>query len=242
MRAKTLIMLVGALAVGGVGGWQLSWHLAPPAQSTGTCLTQETTAHYCRFVGAPLEMAGTPVYIDGFQQPFLPTRDAVEFIDAAGLTWNAPPKTLTDGATIPQLFAPLLGDRQSREFLIAAALHDAYCGVGNEGLNTFQVRPWEEVHLMFYEALLAGGTSPKRARIMYAAVYLGGPRWDDPARSLEGVPPEVLLQEMAWCLEWMLATDPSLEDILAWMREREPDLISGTNTAPQYDRADPRNL
>ena len=30
---------------------------------------------------------------------------------------------------------------------------------------------------MFYDGLLASGTSPLKARIMYAAVYLGGPRW-----------------------------------------------------------------
>jgi len=32
---------------------------------------------------------------------------------------------------------------------------------------------------MFYEACLAGGTDPQLAKLMYAAVYLFGPKWGD---------------------------------------------------------------
>ena len=30
---------------------------------------------------------------------------------------------------------------------------------------------------MFYDAMLAGGVEPKKANLMYLAVYYGGPRW-----------------------------------------------------------------
>ena len=47
---------------------------------------------------------------------------------------------------------------------------------------------------MFYEGLLAGGTSTARAQLMYAAVWLGGPRWTVNAARVASVqralPPE----------------------------------------------------
>ena len=197
-----------------------------------TCEELAGAEDRCIFVGAPLRMAGEPVFVPKFAHAFLPTETPLHFVDPAGVTWTAPPLTLTDGASIPTIFETLLGDRQQREFLLAAALHDAYCGVGNEGLETFQTRPWPEVHRMFYEALIAAGAPPTKARIMFAAVYLGGPRWDDPARSLEGVPPEVLLQEMEWCLKWIEAKDPDVARIEEWMQSREQALRDGTASRP----------
>ena len=213
-------------------------------QTASTCLAVESRDRLCRFIGGPLQMAGEPVFIENFHHAFLPTRAKIDFIDAQGDTWTAPPQTLTDGATIPVIFAPLIGDRQSREYLMAAALHDAYCGVGNEDLPTYRKRTWREVHRMFYEALLVNGTPPKKAKIMYAAVFLGGPRWDEPDMSLAHLPESMLLQEMEWCLEWIELTDPSPDEIAQWMEERSRILLSGVpQTKPDYLReaADPRN-
>lgn len=210
-----------------------------------TCLEVEDREKLCRFIGGPLEMAGEPVYMDNFKHAFLPTTLEIDFIDAQGQTWTAPPQTLTDGATIPVIFAPLIGDRQSREYVMAAALHDAYCGVGNDHLATFRTRPWRDVHRMFYEALLVNGTQPKTAKIMYAAVFLGGPRWDDPERTLDSLPQKMLLQEMEWCLKWIELTDPTPEEIEKWMEERERLLLSGApQVIPDYLReaVDPRSL
>lgn len=39
---------------------------------------------------------------------------------------------------------------------------------------------------MFYEACVAGGAAPTRAKLMYAAIWLGGPRWD----AVTGIPME----------------------------------------------------
>ena len=46
-----------------------------------------------------------------------------------------------------------------------------------ERFGTPALTPWPEVHRMFYEGLLVGGTPVARAQLMYAAVWLGGPRW-----------------------------------------------------------------
>lgn len=200
-------------------------------RSPESCLEIED-AKRCLFVGGPLEMEGQPVFLQGFNHAFLPTKAEIDFIDASGTIWTAPPKTLTDGATIPQIFAPLVGDRQSREYLMAAAMHDAYCGVGNDALPSWRTRRWEDVHRMFYEALLVDGTPPRKAKIMFAAVYLGGPRWDDPDRDLSAIPEAVLKQEMMWCLDWIALKDPPIEKILSWMKDREAAMKSGDHTRP----------
>ncbi|ASP20896.1 hypothetical protein ANTHELSMS3_02218 [Antarctobacter heliothermus] len=238
---------VGLLLVAGGAGAVIGLpeYLARQSGVASTCLDVEDRARFCRFIGGPLQMSGEPVFMENFHHAFLPTLAKIDFIDATGDRWTAPPNTLTDGATIPVIFAPLIGDRQSREYLMAAALHDAYCGVGNEGLATFRTRSWREVHRMFFEALLVNGTPPKKAKIMYAAVFLGGPRWDEPERSLSHLPEAVLRQEMEWCLKWIELTDPTPDEIEQWMEEREKALLSGEPQAiPDYlrDAKDPRNL
>lgn len=242
MRRHSILFALAGVGMGAAAVLAVPEYLARGVHgSAQACLGETGDRTVCRFDGGPLEMAGTPVFLEGFPHAFLPTRQQVDFIDSTGTRWTAPPRTLTDGATIPVIFAPLVGDRQSREYLIAAALHDAYCGVGNEALETYRTKPWEDVHRMFYEALLVNGTAPQKAKILFAAVYLGGPRWDDPARSLEGVPEDRLRREMEWCLEWIRDTDPSADDIVAWMRDRETALIDGTHRAPVY-KGDPRGI
>lgn len=209
--------------------------LMPPEQDgEATCLAP-LDDNRCLFIGAPLEVEGQPVFLPPKQQAFFPTRGHLAFVDAQNTVWTAPPKTLTDGATIPLLFTPLIGDRQAREYVLAAALHDAYCGIGNDALDTFQTRPWPDVHRMFYEALLVGGTPPHKAKIMFAAVYLGGPRWNDPDRDLTAVSQEALLREMEWCLFWIDRAEPSADEIERWMVNREQGLITGTQSEPDWE-------
>ncbi|MDA7427544.1 DUF1353 domain-containing protein [Primorskyibacter aestuariivivens] len=224
----------GAVAVAlGLGARALMMQPAEVAEAS--CLNRNEDEGTCVFIGAPLEIEGQPVFLPPKQQAFFPLKGQLAFIDAEKNIWTAPPKTLTDGATIPRLFAPLIGDRQAREYVLAAALHDAYCGIGNDGLETFHTRPWHDVHRMFYEALLVGGTPPHKAKIMFAAVYLGGPRWDDPDRSLDHVSEEALLREMEWCLIWIDREEPTIEQIEAWMQNREAGLINGTQAEPDWE-------
>jgi hypothetical protein len=87
---------------------------------------------------------------------------------------------------------------------------------------------------MFYEACLAGGTRTLRAKLMYAAVYLGGPRWDDPGRSLESLPPEVLVHEFKECKQWIEAEKPEIDEIDQWMNELEANLLRGEGSKPSW--------
>jgi hypothetical protein len=57
------------------------------------------------------------------------------------------------------------------EYRDASIVHDWYCDLRS--------RSWKSVHRMFYEAMLASGVGLARAKIMYAGVYFGGPRWSE---------------------------------------------------------------
>lgn len=110
-------------------------------------------------------------------------RNDLRFHAPNGLVWQAgkwidgsPEGTesgTTDGASIPWWAIPIIGDPYSDEFLRAAVLHDHYCYKENN------VRGWRETHRMFYDALLAMEVPGAKAAIMYAAVYVGGPKWMD---------------------------------------------------------------
>ncbi len=78
----------------------------------------------------------------------------------------------TDGASIPGWAQFIIGDRYDESYLKAAILHDHYCYKEN------QVRSWKETHRMFYNALMDLGVGTVKAKTMYFAVYLGGPRWE----------------------------------------------------------------
>lgn len=154
------------------------------------------------------------------------------FIDSAGVEWIAPRGTLTDGASVPRLALWITDGRYDSQFLKAAVIHDAYCQADNSERcpGQYQSRPWKAVHRMFYEACLAGGTDPARARIMFAAVWLGGPRWNDPEHILDGVPDDALRTEFAACEKWIEKEDPTVNEIEAWMEKREAALLATVNS------------
>lgn len=101
------------------------------------------------------------------------------YIDSFGKEWVAPAGTITDGASIPQAFLSATGDRLDGDYLDAAVVHDAYCQTDNAALDIYRTETWQYVHYMFYEALLTSGVPEQQAKIMYTAVYLGGPRWGE---------------------------------------------------------------
>ncbi len=148
------------------------------------------------------------------------------FIDSKGTEWVAPMGTLTDGASVPRLALAITDGRFDKEFLKAAIVHDAYSQSDNASRtpDQYQQRPWKAVHRMFYEAALAGGTSPEKARLMFAAIWLAGPRWNDPEGDLSEVPDEVLQEEFERCQEWMEENDPSIDEVVEWMEKNEAAL------------------
>jgi hypothetical protein len=84
--------------------------------------------------------------------------------------WEAPAGAIVDGASIPQLAWSLIGGPFEGKYRDASVIHDVACEERSA--------PWEYVHLVFYYAMLAKGVDRLQAKIMYAAVYHFGPRWD----------------------------------------------------------------
>jgi hypothetical protein len=93
------------------------------------------------------------------------------FIDSCGKNWSAPVEALTDGASIPRVAQIFVGDPYSGPYLDAAVIHDWFCAVRTE--------PYEEVHRMFYNAMIVSQVGETLAQIMYTAVCWKGPKWDN---------------------------------------------------------------
>ena len=96
-------------------------------------------------------------------------KNKLRFTDRTGLVWEAMAGLVTDGASIPDIFQPLIGKPFEESFIKAAIIHDHYCDR--------HVRPWRQTHRVFYEGLIAQGVPIDKAKVMYFAVYLGGPKW-----------------------------------------------------------------
>ena len=77
----------------------------------------------------------------------------------------------TDGASIPKWAQNIIGIPYDQTYLKAAIIHDHYCYKEN------QVRPWRETHRMFYDAMIDLDVPKSKAKTMYYAVYLAGPKW-----------------------------------------------------------------
>lgn len=90
--------------------------------------------------------------------------------DPTGAVWIAPKGWRIDGASIPPWAWPLVGHPYGGAYRYASVFHDYACDR--------KERPWQSVHLAFYFGMLASGVDPSKAKLMYAAVYLGGPRWE----------------------------------------------------------------
>lgn len=95
------------------------------------------------------------------------------FVDPNGVRWLAPAGSKIDGASIPRMLWSVAGDPFIGQYRRASVLHDVACDD--------RTRPSKVVHRMFYDAMIADGTSETQAVEFYTAVRLFGPHWDDPA-------------------------------------------------------------
>ena len=216
-----------------------------------SCLTQPQGG--CAFSQSPLRVLDEPVELPKRPYKFFPTAEPLNFVDAQGVNWNAPPRTLTDGASIPRIFVQIVGDPTSPEFINAAAVHDAYCGVGNEQGAMYQRAKWQDVHVMFYDGLIVGGTAEITAKIMFAAVWLGGPRWADPqgavvstqgrtdavgrgfVNRLDHVPVWRKQAAMRRAKSYIESTRPPLPKLIQFLRQLEREMVNGIAPAEDGD-------
>ena len=104
--------------------------------------------------------------------------DDLYFVDPAGLVWRADKGDVTDGASIPAILQPFIGQAFDRAFLSAAVIHDRYT------IKIHRVRSWQATALMFYQALVVRGVDAIKAKTMYYAVYTFGPHWGELAAGM----------------------------------------------------------
>lgn len=133
------------------------------------------------------------------------------FVDPAGKTWMVPEGAIINGASIPRAFWSAIGPPFVGAYRRASVIHDYYCETMSE--------PWKTVHWMFYEASVAAGVDEVTAKMMYAALYGAGPRWEETTSGERAGKPRRLpapqLDEasMKALEDWIRAEDPSLEAV-----------------------------
>ncbi|RWC09915.1 MAG: DUF1353 domain-containing protein [Mesorhizobium sp.] len=93
------------------------------------------------------------------------------YVDSKGKDWKAQKDDKTDGASIQDWAQSFIGEPFDPIFIRAAVIHDHYCDR--------HVRNMLWTHWVFYDGLLASHVSPAKAKIMYAAILIGGPKWID---------------------------------------------------------------
>jgi hypothetical protein len=103
------------------------------------------------------------------------------FLDENQTRWPVPPRTKVDGASIPKVLWPLIGGPFEGKYRNASVIHDYYCDTRR--------RPWRMVHRVFYNAMRVSDTPETLAKLMYAGVLFGGPRWSDTVVDNVNLPP-----------------------------------------------------
>ena len=93
------------------------------------------------------------------------------FVDPDKFVWKAGKGDVTDGASIPDLFQPIIGGPFEFDYLPAAVMHDHYTS------RAHRVRTWRDTARVFYQAMLVNGVNVIKAKTMYFAVYAFGPHW-----------------------------------------------------------------
>ena len=175
------------------------------------------------FVGAALPVASQSngrfegqVVVEWLESDPGPDRDmrlvqSFLFRDGNGNAWEVPAGAVVNGASIPRVFWTLVGSPLVGDHRRASVVHDHFCAIKS--------RPWEEVHRMFFHALVASGFTRQRAKVFYVAVYAGGPRWSKTGRVKRGTPefvtvtPEFSEHDFRTLEEWILNNDPTLNEL-----------------------------
>jgi len=160
-----------------------------------------------RFVGK--------VVVEWLDDPFVPKlqlREDFGFEDQAGKLWLARQGQVLDGGSIPLVFRDMIGMPFVGNYRRTSIIYDYYCQVMNE--------PWRDVQRMFYHASLTEGADEVNAKIMYAALYAAGLRWEMPGsrcfRSCHAAAPS-----LSWKPQ---VEDKDVRPVADWIRQDNPGL------------------
>ena len=94
---------------------------------------------------------------------------SISFTDENNFKWKAPRNSIIDGASIPRVFWFFIGSPFVGKYRRASVVHDVYCKT--------QSKPHKQVHKMFYQAMRTDKVNYFKAKAMYYAVKVGGPKW-----------------------------------------------------------------
>lgn len=144
----------------------------------------------------------TPVKTEWLAGRDMRLLEDVIYIDPDGKEWIAPKGARINGASIPKAFWSILGGPYEGKYRDASVIHDVEC--------VRRIEPWQKVHAMFYAAMRAKGVKEKQAKLMYAAVYKFGPRWNKVRKQIVKEPS---LSEVSELKDWVNKENPSLEKI-----------------------------
>lgn len=158
------------------------------------------------------------VVVEWLDDPAKPDREMrvlqeFGFRDARGKSWVVPPGAVIDGASIPPVFWSAVGPPFVGDYRKASVIHDHYCTTRSE--------TWQATHRVFYDGLIAAGIPTPAAKILYGAVYGGGPRWSRIAGAVPGseqvvtVVPEFTDEDFERLRALVEAEDPELRAIEA---------------------------
>ncbi|MCK1699875.1 DUF1353 domain-containing protein [Bradyrhizobium sp. 146] len=140
-------LLTSALAVAGTMGVGSIGRAEPVDHFVGEALLRDLDPEGLRFT---------------LDQPF-------GYVDPSGIMWQAEKGLVTDGASIPWPLWSIVGGPFEGQYRRAAVIHDFYCDR--------KYRTWQRTHRVFYDAMITGGVSTAKAKLMYYAVWRFGPRW-----------------------------------------------------------------
>jgi hypothetical protein len=152
------------------------------------------------------------------------------YVDARGKRWLAPKGSTVNGASIPQAFWSVIGGPFEGPFRNASVVHDVGCDERTEA--------WESVHRMFHDACRCGGVTPKKAKLMYWAVYNFGPRWPgpgEPRMHTFAAPPEPDQDLVNRAAQYFEDNDPPVDEIPSLSRDGgplDPESVGADTGAP----------
>lgn len=93
------------------------------------------------------------------------------FVTSTCTRWTVPAGATVDGASIPSLLWSMVGGPLEGLYRDASVVHDWYCSI--------RIEPSDDVHRVFYDAMIASGVDKDKALSFYWAVRKFGPSWDN---------------------------------------------------------------